>query len=187
MVTSTGSLTSPSAASAASCAASSEPTGGIGADLELEPDGAGSSATAASATPGSRSGDVGGVEPGAVDAGHDLERAVHQLDGRFGRRCAGLALEGDHLRGDLLGVHLELERRLLLGEERQGPRERPGEPGTKLSPASSALVGRGLLVDEEADVGGGGLVHDVVDDQLDRCVAEVAGDLLDPSGRARPR
>ena len=94
---------------------------------------------------------------------------------------ARVALERDHLRGDLLGVHLELERRLLLGEERPGPRERPGEHERAVADLEGALGG-GLLVDHEADVGGGGLVDDVADDQLDRGLVVARGHLVDPSG-----
>ena len=51
--------------------------------------------------------------PCAVDPRHHLERAVDELDGGLGGRRAVVALERDDRGGDLLGVHLELDGRLL--------------------------------------------------------------------------
>ena len=69
-----------------------------------------SSATAASAAPGSAVGHLGRVDPDAVHAGDDVEGAVDELDGGLGGRRAVVALERDDRGGHLLGVHLEPQR-----------------------------------------------------------------------------
>ena len=148
---------------------------------QREPDGARALGHRRLGGPGELAGDDAGIEAGAVDAGHDGERAVDELHGGLRGRRAVVALQLDDGGGDLLGVHAEQERRLPVGDERHGPRQRTGRQERALAHVECAGGGL-LLVDGEPDLPGRRLVRGVVHHQLDRCGGEVLGHLADPTG-----